>query len=159
DQMLIEGGDDPHPDLLAAYAGQVLQRGRELGQHEAFLPLLEEAIQNDPSLDAYRAGLASMLAEMGELDRARATLDQVLANGVAGVRRAQELAASLALLAEACAAVGDAERADDLRRGLAPYAGRLIIIHSMVAGVGAADRFIGMMAQTCGDLDAAAACY
>ena len=159
DAMLAEAGDEPHPDVLAAYAGQVLQRARELGQHEQFLPLLEQAIADEPALIAYQAGLASMTAEMGDLDRARALLDALVDRDLSALPRDQEFPATLALLAEACATVADSAHASIVLAALTPYAGRVILIHSVVGVVGAADRFIAMLAATVGDHERAATAY
>jgi tetratricopeptide (TPR) repeat protein len=159
DLMLGEAEVDPHPDLFAAYAGQVLLRGRELGQHEQFLPLLEDAIATSPELGAYQACKAMLLAELGRVDEARSVLDAELGGGVAGVNLDQETPATFAMVAEVAATLGDAGLARELRDRLEFYAGRLITVHSAVCVVGAADRFRAMLAHVVGDHDAAGAAF
>jgi hypothetical protein len=149
--MLSAAGEQPHPDCVAAYAAQVFQRGRELGEHATLLPLVEDAIRGDPELVIYQAALTSMLAEMGDLARAGDLLGALAGPGLPAVRRDQERPATLALLAETAATLGDAERSRWLLDELQPYAGRMLIVQSAVVAVGAADRFIGMLAATVGD--------
>jgi predicted ATPase/DNA-binding CsgD family transcriptional regulator len=102
----------------------------------------------------WRPALAAVLAELGMEDEARRELEQVREEGFAGLR-ATLWVASLTYLADACAAVGDAELAALLYPELAPLAGGIVEIGHGVACYGAADRYLGLLAATLGEPDRA----
>jgi DNA-binding CsgD family transcriptional regulator len=95
-----------------------------------------------------------VLAELGMEDEARRALEQVREEGFAGLR-ASLWVASLSYLADACAAVGDAELAALVYPELAPLAGGTVEIGHGVACYGAADRYLGLLAATLGEPDGA----
>jgi DNA-binding CsgD family transcriptional regulator len=106
--------------------------------------------------DTWRPGLAAVLAELGMEDEAREELEHVRREGFEGLRASLWLA-SLTYLADACAAVGDTELAALVYPELAPLRGGNVVIGHGVALYGAADRYLGMLAATLGDVDLAAA--
>jgi len=55
---------------------------------------------------------------------------------------------SMSMLAEVCAFLDDAERAERLYELLLPYAGRIIVVVGNVAVRGAVDYFLGLLART-----------
>ncbi len=105
--------------------------------------------------DAWRPGLAALLAELGMEDETRRELDDIRREGFEGLRASLWLA-SLTYLADACAAVGDAELAALLYPELAPLSGGVVAIGHGVACYGAADRYLGMLAFTLGEHELAA---
>ena len=106
------------------------------------------------SSDAWRPGLAALLAELGMTDEARAELARVRTEGFDALR-SKLWVASLTYLADACAAVGDDALAAMVYPELAPLAGGNVVIGHGVACYGAADRYLGMLAATLGDHDRA----
>jgi DNA-binding CsgD family transcriptional regulator/tetratricopeptide (TPR) repeat protein len=104
---------------------------------------------------AWRPGLAAVLAELGMEDEARRELEHVRNEGFDALRAALWLA-SLTYLADACAAVGDADLAALVYPELAPLRGGNVVIGHGVASYGAADRYLGMLAATLGEPDLAA---
>jgi class 3 adenylate cyclase/tetratricopeptide (TPR) repeat protein len=159
DRALAEWGNGEISDAAAAYAGLVALLGRERGQHESILPLIDAAIEADPDFGAYQAGRALLVAEHGDLGAARQAVDRVLSGGVAGIRRDLEFGATLGMLAEAVAVLSDAALAAELMHELAAFSGRLLMLQEMVAPIGAADRFLGMLSHAVGEYDAALAAF
>jgi len=104
---------------------------------------------------AWRPGLAAVLAELGMEDEARRELEHVRNEGFDALRAALWLG-SLTYLADACAAVGDADLAALVYPELAPLRGANVVIGHGVACYGAADRYLGMLAATLGEPDLAA---
>jgi DNA-binding CsgD family transcriptional regulator len=87
-------------------------------------------------------------------EEARRELARVRREGFDGLRAALWMA-SLTYLADACAAVGDAELAALVYPELAPLAGGNVVIGHGVACYGAADRYLGLLAATLGEQDRA----
>jgi DNA-binding CsgD family transcriptional regulator/tetratricopeptide (TPR) repeat protein len=104
---------------------------------------------------AWRPALAAVLAELGMEDEARRELEHVRNEGFDALRAALWLA-SLTYLADACAAVGDADLAALVYPELAPLRGGNVVIGHGVACYGAVDRYLGMLAATLGEPDLAA---
>ena len=104
---------------------------------------------------AWRPGLAALLAELGLEAETRRELDDIRREGFDALRASLWLA-SLTYLADACAAVGDADLAALLYPELAPLAGGNVAIGHGVVCYGAADRYLGLLAATLGDHDLAA---
>jgi tetratricopeptide (TPR) repeat protein len=70
------------------------------------------------------------------------------ADGFGTIARAGYWMPAIASLAEACAALGDARRAEELYALLLPYAGRTVVVNRGDACDGAVDRHLGLLATT-----------
>jgi DNA-binding CsgD family transcriptional regulator len=101
------------------------------------------------------AALAWLYADLGRPDEARRALDEAAAGGLAGPPAVGYWLNYAALLADVCAALGDADRAARLYPLLAPYAGRLVLSITAAACRGAVDRYLGRLAGTLGRREAA----
>ena len=55
----------------------------------------------------------------------------------------------MSMLADVCAATGDAPRAETLYDLLLPHSGHLIVVGNFIASNGEVDRYLGMHATTC----------
>jgi DNA-binding CsgD family transcriptional regulator len=128
---------------------------REQGRLAELAPVIGLLASAGGPSGAWRPGLAALLAELGMEDEARRELKQVRREGFEPLRVSLWLA-SLTYLADACAAVADAELAALVYPELAPLAGGNVVIGHGVACYGAADRFLGLLAATLGDQDRAA---
>ncbi|MDJ0865056.1 MAG: AAA family ATPase [Myxococcota bacterium] len=91
-----------------------------------------------------RSALALCYAESGRAELASAEL-AALIGSAGGPRRDSNYVYNLALLAETCAALGDAERGADVYARLAPWAQRYVAIPGVLAA-GAAARYLGLLA-------------
>jgi DNA-binding SARP family transcriptional activator len=145
DAMLRTAGDDSN--FRSSWAGLHFQIARERGSLAQLKPLVEAAIAEVPDLVAFRAPLALMYAELGELDAARGVVGSLGPDlrTLSGVLAASGI---LAQLAEVVAKLGDRTLALQLSEVLKPYRGQLIVVTWGVCVLGAADRFLGMLAGT-----------
>jgi DNA-binding CsgD family transcriptional regulator/tetratricopeptide (TPR) repeat protein len=102
----------------------------------------------------WRPAFAALLAELGMADEARHQLERVRQEGLDEFRSTLWVA-SLTYLVDACALVGDEAMAVLLYPELAPLSGANVVIGHGVACYGAADRYLGRLAETLGDHDGA----
>lgn len=110
-----------------------------------------------PSFHALlRCGLARFCADMGRHDDAARLLREIADDPATHLPRDAALLTCLALLAETCAAVGDAGSAATLYGLLAPWAERTITTPGAAICYGAATRHLGLLAATAGRVEQAA---
>jgi DNA-binding CsgD family transcriptional regulator len=138
-------------DASGVYGIQMFGVRREQGRLSELAPVVRVLADRD---GAWRPGFVALLAEIGMDDEVRRQLERIRRAGLEGFRRSLWLA-SLTYLADACSAVGDAEVAALVYPELAPLSGATVMIGHGVACYGAADRYLGMLAATLGDLEAA----
>lgn len=143
-------------DASGVYGVQMFSIRREQGRLAEFAPVIRVLAGADRDGGAWRPGLAAVLAELGMEDEVRKQLAQLRASGLEPYRKGLWLA-SLTYLADAAHAVGDAEVAALVYQELAPLSGLNVMIGHGVAWYGAADRYLGMLAATLGEVDRAAA--
>jgi hypothetical protein len=169
---VIQGRFDEAERLLgeaAGYAG-LLQQDRILvmrvqalvfvmREAQGRLPELGEVVEQfaraQAGMPVWRCGLLHVHLQAGREDDLRREYERFAAAGFATIPRDNLWLPSLALLAEVCAHLGDAAGAAELRRLLAPYAGRNVVTPD-VAYIGPVDRYLALLAATAGDLAAAA---
>jgi hypothetical protein len=94
-----------------------------------------------------RTAEAIVHAERGREAEARRDFEQLAAGGFSGVARNMAWLFSIAWLAEVCAWLGDAARAETLYGLLAPFATRQVTIGPILA-FGAVARYLGVLAAT-----------
>ncbi len=137
-------------DASGTYGIQMFSVRREQGRLAELAPatriLAGEASRDGP----WRPGLIAVLAELGMEAEARRELERLAAAGLDGFR-ASLWQASLAYLADSCAALGDERMAALVYPELEPLAGGNVMIGHLVACYGAADRYLGMLAATLGE--------
>jgi class 3 adenylate cyclase/tetratricopeptide (TPR) repeat protein len=148
--MLRWAGDDPN--LAMSHAGLVLSLRRDQGRVKELKPLLLAAMDQTPELYGVRVGLALVHIELDEPNEARALIEDVVAGGVTGGPRGPLWSFTLAALAEVCASLGDTELVDELTTALTLYTGQLIVAGPGFGCLGAADRYLAMLAATGGRL-------
>jgi class 3 adenylate cyclase len=147
-------GDDPN--FRNALSAQLFHRYFEQGRLADLLPLVAGFVQAAPGLAGFRAALALAHVEAGDLAAARALVEELAPGRFAGVPRDVSWPATLAVLSEVGAALGDPGWAGVLGDLLRPYAGQLLVLSAGYCP-GAADRYLGMAAAVAGRLDEAAA--
>jgi DNA-binding CsgD family transcriptional regulator/tetratricopeptide (TPR) repeat protein len=141
-------------DPSSVYGIQMFGIRREQGRLAELAPAVRALVASGRA-DSWRPGLAALMAELGMLREAREELAAIRAEGLDRLRPSLWLA-SLTYLADACAAVGDAEMAELVYAELLPHAGSSVMIGHAVACYGAADRYLGMLAAVAGDRERAA---
>ncbi|MEX1141398.1 MAG: AAA family ATPase [Thermoleophilaceae bacterium] len=141
-------------DASGVYGIQMFSIRREQGRlaelASAVGVLAGDAAREGP----WRPGLVAVLAELGMEREARRELSKLVSEGIDGFRESLWLA-TLAYLADACAALGDEEMAAIAYPELEPLAGSNVMIGHGVACYGAADRYLGMLAATLGEVELA----
>lgn len=143
-------------DALGVFSLQMFSIERERGGLTRMAPVLEQFLRSARSGAVWRPGLALLYTELGRLEQARDELEHLALDDFAAVPRDGLWVTCLAYLAEVCAVLGDARRARELYRHLLPYAGHNVVAGTTVACYGAADRYLGLLAATGGEPEAAA---
>jgi len=142
-------------DASGIHGIQMFSVRREQGRLAELAPLVRILANGDGGTAAWSPGLVALLAELGMEDEARRELARIREHGLAPFREAVWLA-SLTYLTDACTMVGDEDFAALLQPELEPHAGTIVVVGYGVACYGAADRYLGMLAATLGDWEAAA---
>jgi len=121
---------------------------REQGRLAELAPVVR-LLTGQGNSAAWPPALAVLLADLGMRDDAVRVLERIRADGLGSVGRTLWLA-TLAYVTEAAVAVGDDELAAELYTAFEPHRGRNIQIGHLVACLGSADRYLGMLAATLG---------
>jgi DNA-binding SARP family transcriptional activator len=143
------------PNVLNLYAAQILTLRREQGRQAELRPLLAEAIRVNPGIATFRCASALFDAELDYGDRGTGALAELTADRCAALPTDGTRVTSLTLLAEVAARVRDVEAAAVLTEQLMPWTGMLVFAPKAAACLGAADRFLGMLAATLGQREQA----
>jgi DNA-binding CsgD family transcriptional regulator len=138
-------------DASGIYGIQMFGIRREQGRLAELSPVIRILAADSRDGGAWRPGLAAMLAELGMIDALRDELTRVRKDGLASLREGLWIA-SLTYLADAACAAGDEKIAELVYPELEPLTGANVMIGHGVACYGAADRYLGMLAATIGDI-------
>ena len=125
---------------------------REQGRLAELEDTIRRSVHEYPALFRFQCALAHLYAELGGEGDARATLDALLARDLAHEHLDAEWTFSIALLAEPCAAVGDAEAIARVYSLLLPYERRYAQA-PIEAVFGALARGLGVLATALGRFD------
>jgi DNA-binding CsgD family transcriptional regulator len=96
----------------------------------------------------FRTVAALLAVETGDREHARQEFAALAAAWFTDVPRDQSWLPDLALAAEVCAALADAERAEVLYELLRPYAGQAVVAGLAIVCLGALQRSLGLLAAT-----------
>jgi hypothetical protein len=149
-QYWITPGRD---EVSAARMHRFLLR-REQGRVAEEEAAVRQSIADFPWYPMFRSVLVCLLLDVGREAEARREFADLARNEFAALYRDNAWLFGMSLAAEACARLGETASADVLLRQLAPFAGRHAIAHAE-GGVGAIDRYLGLLAATVGRLDEA----
>jgi DNA-binding CsgD family transcriptional regulator/tetratricopeptide (TPR) repeat protein len=141
-------------DASGVYGIQMFGIRREQGRLAELAPAVRILAGETDREGPWRPGLVAVLAELGMESEARSELSRLASDGIDGFRSSLWLA-TLGYLADACAAVGHEEMAAIVYAELEPLAGSTVMIGHGVACYGVADRFLGMLAATLGEVERA----
>ena len=141
-------------NAVTAYALQTFLLHRERGGLESCEEELREAATQWPTYHILRSALANLYVELDRTERARATYLGLAENDFEQVYFDEEYLGSMTLLADVCASLGDAERAEVLYERLLPYAERNAFGKIEIA-FGSVARPLGQLASTLGHRDQA----
>ncbi len=152
-EVLELSGDAPN--FAMGYAAQLYVTRRAQGRAEELLGGLTAYVEDHPDVPAWRALLAVAHAEAGRHREAAVELDRLAAHRFADVPRTWTRPVTLALAAECAVLLDDRERAAWLLPCLAPRRGTLLVVASGTSCEGAVDRYLGALAATLGEHEAA----
>ena len=140
-------------NIAIAHVGQHQWLRLELGENDSVADRYAELVVAFPTLPVLEACLALSEARAGRPDAAP-RVAKVVADGHQS-EAAVLWPATLAVLAEAVAIVGDPESAAVLLPEVTPYGGQLFVIGEGICCFGSADRSRAQLLMTLGDLEAA----
>jgi class 3 adenylate cyclase/tetratricopeptide (TPR) repeat protein len=127
---------------------------RERGRVGEFESATRAVVERSPTVPAWRAGLAHLLAEAGKLEEASAELDVLAEDNLVGIPDDVSRPYTLSAMAETAAMLGDSKRAETLIAHLSPRRGTAALLGG-AAYHGAIDRYLGLLAYTVGDFERA----
>jgi tetratricopeptide (TPR) repeat protein len=146
-----------HNELALSFYGALMmwtwwQRGDFATPAGIFEEVLAQVPDGHPTVSAV---LALVHAEAGDGEAARRDLQALAALGWENVADDQAEGVSLAMAAAACSVLGAPARefADHLYEAMRPYAGTAVVVRAPAAAcLGPADHYLGLLAETMGDL-------
>ncbi|MBI4515251.1 MAG: AAA family ATPase [Deltaproteobacteria bacterium] len=128
---------------------QLLQVCREQGRLAEVEPAFRAAADRHVRAVGFRSIFIYVLSELGRQVAARSEFERIAIDDFAAMKRGAKAASlTVALLAEVCAALGDAARAPTLYELLLPYAGRNIVTAYTFICFGSASHPLGLLAAT-----------
>jgi DNA-binding CsgD family transcriptional regulator/tetratricopeptide (TPR) repeat protein/energy-coupling factor transporter ATP-binding protein EcfA2 len=136
-------------DASGIYGVQMFNIRREQGRLGRLAPVVRVLARESTGL--WQPGFAALLTDLRLEDEAREVLRTIRGRGLDHLRQGLWLA-SLVYLSDAVTRLGDARFAEVLYAELEPFAGTNVMIGHGVALLGSADRYLGMLAATSGDL-------
>jgi len=144
DEALTLGTATGQPDALAIYGAQLVDvRGKQGRVHE-LVPLIEQAVQNNPGLPAFRAALVRAKSRHGADDEVRALLDIEVADKFPMPEDTQWLTAH-ALWADGAARCGHLPAAARLYELLSPWHAQFATTYITITGSVA--HYLGLLAH------------
>lgn len=139
-------------DIVGTLLGSVRVARRDHAQLAPAIRAVTEAARLRPG-HFHEATLAMLLAEDDQPEAARAELERVLPQLLAGT--GPRWLGAVSDLAIVCARTGESRRACALYSALLPYAGRLVVLGAANSARGPVDQFLGLLARQTGDVAAA----
>ena len=133
------------------YASQLLAIRREQGRMAELEQPARELVRSNPLRPAWRAALAALLCETGPHRGGPSRARRVWPAGTFSTSSEDgDWMTAITLLADCCADLGDAERAEHLYELLTPYRDANVVIGLAVVCLGSAARYLGRLAATIG---------
>ena len=154
-EALAAGGHAESVTSAQYYAAQLMSIRQEQGRMQELEPAAGEFVRAFPTVPAWRAGLAWLLFETGQVEEARRELDLIAARRFDDIPQDGNWMVAITVLGELCAALGDADRAARLYRLLLPYRDANVVIGFGALCQGCAARSLGVLASCVGLREAA----
>lgn len=152
--IALEIGQESEPDALACYAAQQTSIAFERGRLGELIPLLEQAVENNPGVPGFRATLALALSEDLRLDEARAILEVAASSSFRDLPYDVTWLAVTCIYAQVASKLEERSAARGLYEMLAPWDGQVAF---PAFGVwGPVGLYLGSLAVALGEPDTAA---
>ena len=151
-QRALEIGSRAQGELAVQFwATQLMALRDHQGRLNEMEPAIRAYAEQFPTTLAVRCALAALLAEFGKIDDARAEFEIVAAKDFTDIPPDATWLHTLSFLARAAVALGDKPRAALLYDLLLPYAERTVMTGPAIICLGAASRYLGLLAETMGE--------
>jgi tetratricopeptide (TPR) repeat protein len=144
----VQGERGEQANALMFFGAQLFTLRREQGRLGELEPALTGFATQFAALPIWRCSVAVFHCEMGNREAARREFDALATQDFAALLPDANRPPALALLAEACNMLGDAQRAALLYQLLLPYAERNIVVATSAICYGPAARYLGLLATT-----------
>jgi class 3 adenylate cyclase len=152
------GGERAQEPLSAQlYALQLAVMRRHQGRMDEMVPAVREMAERYPAIRAWRLALVSFLADSGRLEEARVEFERLAAHDFEDVPPDAQWLTAVTRIADACAHLGDTERAAILYEKLLPFADHAVVAGRAAAMNGTTSSYLGRLALTLGRVDDAIA--
>ena len=138
-------------NLRNVFAAQMFHLRLEQGRLAEFQPLLRAFVEANPGMPGFAAALALTHAHLGHVDEAHRLFQGLAHCEFASIPQDLVWPATIGVLSEVCVRLTDSVRADVLYRLLRPFSGQLIVVATGSHCLGAADRYLGMLADVSGE--------
>ncbi len=141
-------------DADTIYAAQMLTLRRREDRLAEYVSTVETFVERHPALVAWRAVLPLAHLLNGEREEGLAAFEELALDDFAAIPRDMFWFTAVCVASEACALIRDQARARALYDMLLPYRDLMVQV-TQAACFGSAERFLGLLAATFGDVDAA----
>lgn len=153
----LEFGRQLGEDVSGVHGVQLFLIRREQDRLAELAPVVRMLVRSNPTTSMWRPGLVLLMVEAGMVDEAATQLDDIARDDFASLPRDDLFPASLCFLAQAASHLGAADVGPRLAGLLSPWQGLGVATAHFVGHLGAADRYLGLLAALAGDPDEAAA--
>ncbi|MHB8512131.1 MAG: ATP-binding protein [Actinomycetota bacterium] len=151
--MMELAGHDPN--IFNLNIGHRIIFARERGQEDQFLPTIAAIVEARPGLAGPFVALGALFhAQVGNRESSLGALQRLASDDLTSLPRDATWGSAMCFLAESAARLDAPQFVPLLQRSLRTYGGQVTFIGRAFAW-GSADRFLGMLAATAGDLSAA----
>jgi hypothetical protein len=140
-------------DTSGTYGLQMYLIRREQDRLAQLAPTLELLLATNPSSRFWAPGLAALRADIGDLERAAAGLDALAADDFAAIHVDAMWTTVMAFTIDLAVTLGDRERCARLLEMYRGQSGTVVMTGHGIMTLGAADRFLGMLATVTGQWD------
>jgi predicted ATPase len=144
----VQGEKGEQANAFMFFGAQLFTLRREQGRLGELESALTGFATQFATLPIWRCSVAVFHCELGNHEAARREFDSLAAQDFAALLPDANRPPALALLAEACTMLGDAQRAALLYQFLLPYAERNIVVATSAICYGPAARYLGLLATT-----------
>jgi tetratricopeptide (TPR) repeat protein len=138
------------------YAIQLLAVRREQDRLAELEPAARQFVEAHPDRPAWRATLAMLLCETGQVQAAAELADGLAERDYQDIPRDGDWLIAMAMLSDLAVALGDGDRASLLYEELLPYADSNVVVGMAVTCLGPVSGFLGKLAALLGRGDDAA---
>jgi hypothetical protein len=152
----LEFAEELGEDVSGVHGVQMFLIRREQDRLGELVPVVRMLLRANPAAAMWRPGLVLLLSSVELRDDAETLLHELVTTGFAGLPRDSLFPAAVAFLAESAWLLRAAEARGQLEQSLLPWAGTGISVGHFVGHLGAADRYLGLLAELAGRLDDAA---